>query len=88
MHTSSYLVNDLVLIDELSASNEILLDLRLVGPVEKLAVLKMEAHRPTKQTESGMRYRSEMEQCDSGSCQKCICLKPTHRKQRNSRYTL
>jgi hypothetical protein len=51
MNTSSYLVDDLILIDELSASNEVLLDLCLMGPVEKLAILKLEAHCRTKQTE-------------------------------------
>jgi hypothetical protein len=60
MNTSSYLVDDLILIDELSASNVVLLNLCLMGPVEKLAVLKVEAYRLTEQTESDMRCRSEM----------------------------
>jgi len=47
MHTSSYLVDDLILIDKLSASNEVLFDLCLMGPVKKLAVLKVKAYRPT-----------------------------------------
>ncbi len=50
MYTSSYLVDDLILIDELSASNEILFDLCLVGPVEKLAVLRVRVHRLTVRT--------------------------------------
>jgi hypothetical protein len=47
MHTSSYLVDDLILIDKLSASNEVLFNLCLMGPVKKLAVLKVKAYRPT-----------------------------------------
>jgi hypothetical protein len=31
MHASPYLINDLVLVDQLSTGNEVLLDLRFMG---------------------------------------------------------